>query len=271
MPFSTASLSSGPEAQAAANSLEYTPQAPKSSFPGALFDYLQDATIANRFRATSGRQFEIGTITGRVGGSQTRQSGAWTVTTSYDSSEVRSYGYLAMQLERAVPQLVLDAKKNGSSIPMPIGGGQTLTLEGDFNKHFTLYCPRGYERDALYVFTPDLMALLIDETGDLDVEIVDDMLFVYATEPFDLGSAAVWERLGRIRGLVGAKALSQTDYYSDDRVADRAANRVSDDGRRLRQGFLGGSGTRLAVLVIGVFAVVIAFIAVVGFLVLSAL
>ena len=183
---------------------------------------------------------------------------------------MKSYGYLAMQLERAVPQMVLDAKKNGSSIPMPIGGGQQLQLEGDFNSHFTLYCPRGYERDALYIFTPDLMALLIDESGDFDVEIVDDMLFVYSNRPFDLSSAEVWQRLGRIRDLVGGKALSQTDYYSDDRVADRAANRIADDGRRLRMGFLGGTSTRLAVIVIGVFTAVIAIIAVVGFLIVSA-
>ena len=37
---------------------------------------------------------------------------------------------------------------------------QVLSLEGDFDRYFTLYCPKEYERDALYVFTPDLMALL---------------------------------------------------------------------------------------------------------------
>jgi len=30
------------------------------------------------------------------------------------------------------------------------------------------------------VFSPDLMSLLVDETGDLDVKIVDDMFFAYA-------------------------------------------------------------------------------------------
>lgn len=39
-----------------------------------------------------------------------------------------------------------------------------LSLEGDFDRYFTLYCPGDYERDALYVFTPDLLALLIDES-----------------------------------------------------------------------------------------------------------
>ena len=268
MPFDTAALSDGPDAFAAANGLSYTKQGGHPAFGGAVFEYLQDNAVTDVFTSEG---VEVGTITGRVGGSQTSQSGSWTVTTSYDTSAVKSYGYLAIRLERAVPQLVLDSKRNGSSIPMMIGGGQKLRLEGDFNKYFTLYAPKGYERDALYIVTPDLMALLVDETGDFDVEVVDDMLFVYSTTPFDTTNAAVWRRLGRIRDVVGAKAISQTDYYSDDRVTDRAANRVADGGRRLRMGFGSGTGTRLAVIVIGVFAAVIAIIAVVGYLVLRSL
>ena len=268
MPFDTATLSNGPEAFAAANGLTYTSRAPHPTLGGAVFEYLQDSTATDVFMSDA---VQVGTITGRVGGAQTTQSGNWTVTTSFDTSSVKSYGYLAIRLERAVPQLVLDSKRNGSSIPMMIGGSQKLKLEGDFNKFFTLYAPRGYERDALYIMTPDLMALLIDETGDFDVEVVDDMLFVYSTTPFDAASAAVWQRLGRIVDVVGAKAISQTDYYADDRVADRDANRVADDGRRLRMGFFGGSGTRLAAIVIGVFAAVIAIVAVVGFLILRSL
>lgn len=236
---------------AAANGLDYAASATAPEFGGALFEYLQRASVTDHFVATDG-SWEVGTIEGTVGGSQSRSSGGFTVTTSYGTSTRRAYGYLALRLERALPHLVLDATRNdralGSSIPMPIARGQRLSLEGDFDTHFSLHCPQGYERDALYVFTPDLMGLLIDETGDLDVEIVDDMLFAYATTPFDLTDAAVWQRLDRIREVVGAKALRQTGRYSDDRVpvagvaasaATGAPNVVGEDGRRLSQGFLG--------------------------------
>lgn len=268
MAFDTATLNAGPAAFAAANALAYEQQGGHPTFGGAVFEYLQESTVTDVFTGTG---FEVGTITGRVGGSQTKQSGGWTVTTSYDTSSVKSYGYLAITLERAVPQLVLDSKRNGSSIPMMIGGGQKLALEGDFNTYFTLYAPKGYERDALYIMTPDLMALLIDETGDLDVEVVDDMLFVYSTEPFDTSSAAVWQRLGRIRDVVGATAISQTDYYSDDRQADRAANLVGEQGRRLTLGFLGGS-SKTVFVVIAVVAVVafVTIFGVVGYVLLHA-
>jgi hypothetical protein len=279
---------------AAANGLRFEPTASAPSFGGALFDYLQDATVARRFASTSGRHFEVGNITGTVGGSQSRPaSGGFTVTTSYSTTERREYGYLAMQLERALPHLVLDAQSNnsrfgGSSIPMPIAGGQRLSLEGDFDRHFRLHCPVGYERDALYVFTPDLMALLIDETGDFDVEIVDDHLFIYSTVPFNLADPVLWQRFARIRATVWAKAIRQTDAYADDRVEARAEPRVDDrvgfppptagaaaptvaePGRRLKQGFLGGGTGRILWVVIGGFVVVLAVIGLVGSIVLNA-
>ena len=266
MPFDTAALSNGPEAFAAANALSYKKEGGHPAFGGAVFEYLQDNAVTDVFTSDT---VEVGTITGRVGGSQTSENKGWTVTVSYDTSAVKSYGYLAIKLERAVPQLVLDSKRNGSSIPMMIGGGQKLSLEGDFNTYFTLYAPRGYERDALYIITPDLMALLVDETGDFDVEVVDDMLFVYSTTPFDTASAAVWQRLGRIRDVVGAKAISQTDYYADDRQS--ANNGVGEQGRRLKLGLF-GSSSKSTVVVIAVVAVSVflAIFAVVGYVLVNA-
>src|SRR6478609_9747463 len=68
----------------------------------------------------------------------------------------------------------------GSNLPASFQRAQRLSLEGDFDRHFTLYCPEGYEQDALYLFTPDIMARFIDHAAQLDVEIVDDWLFLYA-------------------------------------------------------------------------------------------
>jgi hypothetical protein len=55
---------------------------------------------------------------------------------------------------------------------------QRLELEGDFDRHFALYCPAGSERDALYLFTPDILAVLIDRVRGLDVEVVGDRLLL---------------------------------------------------------------------------------------------
>lgn len=255
------------------NAVDRTP-----GFGGAVFEYMENTRVTDRFFSPTGHIFEVGNVTGSLGGSQPWPGTNGMVTTSFSSTEVRTYGYMAMQLERALPQLVLDSRRNdsvfaslmsGSSIPMPIAGGQSIQLEGDFNTYFHLYAPAGYERDALYVFAPDLMALLIDETGDFDVEIVDNMLFVYATRAFDLTDARLWERLARIRTIVGGKAITQTDLYADERSAPGT---IAEHGQRLRMGFFGrdaggfGRGVFWIIvisvglpLVIGAVAAVLAF------------
>jgi hypothetical protein len=257
MEFDTAAL---PDlaAFAVANSLTYEPSAFVPDYGGALFEFLQRAGVTDRFVASDG--LEVGRITGDVGGSQTRTSGSFTVTTTISTTTVRTYGYIAIRLNRNMPQLVLDAKRNGRSIPMPIARGQKLSLEGDFNRHFTLYAPNGYERDALYVMTPDLMGLLIDETGNFDVEIVDNYLFAYSPKDFDLHSAELWQRIARIRDVLGAKALSQTERYRDDAPGSTATT-VAPDGARLRMMFNGGGPTSMIVILV---IIGIAFVAVVG-------
>jgi hypothetical protein len=86
------------------------------------------------------------------------------------------------------------------------------------------------------VFTPDLMALLIDEAGAFDVEVVDDWMFVYAQAPFRMGDAPQLQRMLRIVDTVGATTVDRTDYYADERVGDRRANLVAPQGARLRRG-----------------------------------
>lgn len=125
-----------------------------------------------------------------------------------------------------------------------------LSLEGDFDCHFTLYCPRGYERDALYVLTPDLMARLIDEAGGLDVEIVDDWLFFYSGRQRNLTKASDLAPVFSLINTVGTKTLDRTERYADSNVAHAAptgasnsplssrmsTNTVAAHGRRLRSG-----------------------------------
>jgi hypothetical protein len=165
------------------------------------------------------------------------------------SAPVSVWGYMAIGLDRNLPHMILASRRNARrsrGIPLVIDRKQVLSLEGDFDKHFTLFAPRQYERDALYVFSPDLMALMIDEASFFEVEIVDDWIFFYSPKPFDLTSRRTLRRLVRIARIVGAKTFRQTDRYWDDRTGmPFVANEVGAPGRRLR--------TRVSVLaVIGI-------------------
>lgn len=211
---------------ARANGFAYAHRSAAPQYPGMIFQRGDRRQSLDHLRSADGRFVDFGNYRFTTGSGKDRKTRTW--------------GFLAIHLDRALPNMVLDAKANdqllGSSLPVALGREQRLSLEGDFDRHFTLYCPKQYERDALYVFTPDLMALLIDEAGAFDVEIVDQWLFVYSPTPLPMGRVAVVQRMLRIIDTVGAKAIAQTDRYRDDRVGDFGANTVAPQGRRLRRG-----------------------------------
>lgn len=143
-------------------------------------------------------------------------------------------GYLAIRLDRKLPHIVLQRRRGAMFYA---GDGPELALEGDFGKHFELHVPDGYERDGLYVLTPDVMRVLIDEAADQRVEIVDDWLFVFG-DRVDVTDPAVHARMHRIYAAIAAEIRPQTDAYRDERVPRDAAqplavDRVARRGRRL--------------------------------------
>lgn len=52
-------------------------------------------------------------------------------------------------------------------------------LEGDFNHYFTLYGAEGAEIEVLRIFTPDVMAYLIDHYQDYSLELTPQHFFIY--------------------------------------------------------------------------------------------
>ncbi|WP_219948819.1 hypothetical protein [Salinibacterium sp. M195] len=235
---------------AEANNLSFAPLETKISYPGLIFGEGGARAIRNRFQSASGRGLDYGNYEYTTGSGKNRRTHNW--------------GYLALQLDRALPHMVLDARANNqlfgiSNLPLTFSKNQVLKLEGDFNSHFTLYCPEQYERDALYVFTPDLMALLIDHAAPFDVEVIDKWLLVYSPKPFDLVDPAQHRRLLGIADTVGSKTLRQSRNYADEQIGDPLVNLIAPRGQRLK--------TRTSTLAIVVFSGgIVAWVAVQFFL-----
>ncbi|QAY73229.1 hypothetical protein ET445_07585 [Agromyces protaetiae] len=219
---------------ARANGLGSQPLVPGPSYPGLLFDVGSGRTVGDRVFALDGRFFDIGNYT--------------FVTSNGKQSVAHPWHYLALRLDRRMPHFVLDAKADdliGSNLPAGFGKNQVLSLEGDFDRVFTLYCPEGYERDALYVFTPDLMELLMREVPGWNVEVVDEWVFLFGEGHFRPLAPETWERLFRVVGVVGPKLLSRTSRYRDERLVPPGAdplqafsstpNLVTRQGWRLRR------------------------------------
>lgn len=195
------------------------------------------------------RVYEVGTYQYTVGSGKNKATYIWR--------------YACVDMKRNLPHMVLDAKGNNQGLfgknvkkGLPIGlqKKQIVSLEGNFDDYFTLYAPESYDVDVRYIFTPDIMQLMIAESAKFDAEVVDDKLYFYARE-FGATDKFI-ESAMRLIGLVGQKFYHQADYYADDRVIGaRESDTVSDEGRRLRR----LSGAWLVIILIFIIYIFITF------------
>lgn len=207
------------------NSLVFGFNRSNVAYTGIIFGHGSDKRIYESYAFQDGK--EIGNYSYTVGSGRSRRTYNW--------------GYIRIKLARKLPHMLLDAKKNNilgrfSNLPASFHGNETMALEGNFADHFTLYVPKGYQKDALYVFTPDVMLAMIDHGAQYDMEVVDDYLYIYSPSFFKLDDASALQSILEITSKIGAELIEQGDYYADERVGDRTLNQIAPAGRRLRRG-----------------------------------
>lgn len=189
---------------AAANGAAFVPLVADPPLPSTAFRG-HERVARDVVRWTSPRPWEVGNHQSVIGRGESARTEVW--------------GYVAITLAHPLPHIVLDARANdpafGSNLPQGFAESQRLSLEGDLDGRFRLYCPTGYERDALYLFTPDVLALLIDHASSLDVEIVDSWLFFLSNGPLSTTDAERWASLQRLFDAISAK-LGQWERWRDD-------------------------------------------------------
>lgn len=197
---------------AAANGLTYLPSLDNPALPGMIFNVGSSRSASDLMRGAEPRFVEFANYRYTTGSGKNRTTHTW--------------GYVAIKLDVPLPHIVLDALGNnglfGSNLSASFDKDQRLSLEGDFDKYFSLFCPQGYEADALYLFTPDIMARFIDNAAALDVEIVDDWLFFYSKRPLSTTDPATWAWMFSVVGAVLDK-LAQWSRWRDDRLRLDAA------------------------------------------------
>nr|WP_197430056.1 hypothetical protein [Auraticoccus cholistanensis] len=180
---------------------------------------------------------------------------------------VHTWQFAAVRLEGPLPHMLLDARANntflGSNLPATFSADQRVSLGGEFDRHFDLYCPQGYGFDAFYLFTPDLMAHLIDHTQALDVEFVDEWMLLYSRGGLSPTEPRTWERLAQISDTVARLMRDRSRSYRDPRVAEQNRQAlaavgpvagppsIAPQGRRLRRGVAWRSIVFTAVVIIG--------------------
>ncbi|MFC7407132.1 hypothetical protein [Georgenia alba] len=160
-------------------------------------------------------------------------------------------GYMYLRVHSKLPHILLKAKRNErllSPVPAP-KRAQRLDIGGEFSDHFTLYCPEGYERDALYLFSFDIMARAIDSAGDFDIELVDD--WVFFTRPGEIVTLNPddWERSVEALSAIGTK-VAQWERWRDENAATShgeapATGGGQQDGHLITQAEVAEQGRRL--------------------------
>lgn len=200
---------------ARANGMTYQPRLDRPGLPGMIFGIGSARQASDLVRGDRPRFVEFANYRYTTGSGKNKTTHSW--------------GYVAVKLDVPLPHIVLDARGNngifGSNLPATFGKDQRLSLEGDFDEYFSLYCPQGYEPDALYLFTPDIMARFIDNAAALDVEIVDDWLFLYAKRDFSTLDPATWAWLFSVVGALLDK-FAQWARWRDDRLRAQAQLRT---------------------------------------------
>lgn len=212
---------------AAVNGFSYLGSANTSidTYNGMMMNEGHTRTIYAGIRSTLGIQYELANCSYTTGAGK--------------NSRTYYYGFIRIKLPRRLPHMVLDATANNtfgrfSNLPLTFREGQKLSLEGDFDKYFTLYAPAEYKTDALYVFTPDVMQLFIGSVHTFDAEIVDDDLYLYSPRLFELDTPASLQALLDLIDNIYPKIYNQSSYYADSRVGERAVNDIAPQGARLK-------------------------------------
>ena len=207
------------------NSITYRQNLTYDGRPGIFFNTGHSRRFTESLIFPKPHAFEIGNYSYTIGSGKSRRT--------------HLMGYVQLALPRRLPHMVLDSKKNNlfghfSNIPYGFTGDQRLSLEGDFDEYFTLFAPASYKRDALYVFTPDVMQLLMTNASGFDIEIIDDTLYLYSEAPFEFAVQSHLEPLIQVAMAFSDKFSRRTGYYADEHVGDREKNVIATPGARLR-------------------------------------
>jgi hypothetical protein len=93
--------------------------------------------------------------------------------------EAHYYTVFQLQFDTVMPDLLLEKKSFLSSDTLLGQLPEHIKLEGDFNKYFSLSIKKGYEVEALEIFTPDVMEKLEEKCKNFSIEIINSHLFIY--------------------------------------------------------------------------------------------
>lgn len=186
------------------NSWEFAPLTPSVRRTGSLFENGAPCMIENHLVAPT---FEVGRCV------FVRERDA-------AESVYKIRHFFGLYLPKALPHLLVNAKANRNGVFMKWfaqldNDARRLSLEGDFDRHFTLYAPRKYDTDARVIFSPDVMRVLIREAKHYDMEIIGNRMYFYC-DTIDWRNETFWRRIDTLAAIVEKEIGRQAIHYTDE-------------------------------------------------------
>jgi hypothetical protein len=224
--------------------------------PGPGHGPAQTPGAASRFRA----EFALTRDVGAVGPAVQIAIAAYTGGTNDPKGTRNAFRFLATDMPRPLPHLMIDSLRNGR-LRTVLPGTQRVSLEGDMDRHFAVYAPSGYARDALQLLTPDVLVCLLEHGRRWDIEVVEDRVFVASGRSARRFDRSEIPALLRFAELIAGELGHQASTYTDPRAA-APRREVALAGRRLRR----RSGAWTAAILAVAVAVMLAFPHVLGWI-----
>lgn len=97
----------------------------------------------------------------------------------------RTYRYTVFEktFDCIVPHILVHKPEIFFSEDVPVFfGGVDITLEGNFNKYFSLTVEKDFEMEAHQIFTPDVMEELIETSKTFSFEFIQNRLYIYTSK-----------------------------------------------------------------------------------------
>lgn len=154
----------------------------------------------------------------------------------------RPFAFVELPLAAKVPHIVLRNRRR-SIVPTLGLRGARMDLEGHFATTFQLLVPEGYQRDALYLFTPDLMARVLDLGSGGELELVEDRAYLYLPARTRFDEPDVMRGIIELAEELHRRLAARTAAYRDETVrpvAHEEGVTIGLGGQRL-----GGQGVSL--------------------------
>jgi hypothetical protein len=153
---------------AAENGYSYSVQGSPIGLDGFIFQQGEEQTVSD-------------VVSGKFDG---RDMSFFTFGYEDDSPHSKDRYYVSVfkfDIQSILPHIFLLNIQNGFVQPIVgiLDGLENIDLEGNFNQYFKLRVEKGYEEEALEIFTPDIMQYFEDKGKTFGLEIFDNHLYVY--------------------------------------------------------------------------------------------